>query len=377
MLKRGLAIAAGFLSMMVLAASANPLQSAWEALSRRQYLLALSHTQELGDAGRPLRAQLLNFLGAYQEAEALYGDPNAIHCAAPSRQETRSLAEIAGKAENVDVFIINEHHEIARHRAQLALLLPQLAKLGYDTLAAETFTKDVERDHGLYGLRVTDGVYSDEPTFRLLTDTARSLGMQLAAYEQTAGNLVLAEDGAENRERVQAHNLAKLVRSGHKVVVLSGRGHLRANDQSPPAPTHLMGWHVEHSEGLRVVRVSQLDCAASEVSSSPKPIFFQNADSERRGVDFFMLPAPNSAVRLLRVRGLHGQRVNNTFGKGGRTYVAEVRRTGEDRSMVPLHRSIVRGDSDFIVSVPKRAWRLEVYDPEGNVVYDTSAGVEK
>ncbi len=366
----GIGLTGAFLLASVLLANANPLEGAWEALSKRQYLLALSLTDQLGETGRPLKAQVLNFLGEYNEAEALYGHPKVLNCPLPGKKDIRTLEQIGAKEKDIDVFIINEHHEIGRHRAQLALLLPKLAKLGYDTLAAETFIKDVERDHGASGLRVSDGVYSDEPTFRLLTDTALSLGMQLAAYEQTAEDPILAENGAENRERVQARNLAELVRGGRKVVVLSGRGHLRASEQTPPGSKHLMGWHVEHSEGLRVLRVSQIDCVPSQVSSSGRPIFFQNADSQRRGVDYFMLPPANSSARLLSERGLHAQRIANTFGKDGTNYVAEVRQIGEDRSIVPLHRSIVYGGDNFVVHVPKRGWRLIVLDREGNLVFE-------
>ncbi len=350
-------------------ANASPFEEASDFLAKRQYLLALSRVDKEPGSSTALKAQLLNFLGAYSEAEALVGQAPRADCSMSSAGSPQALDVLASRMDQVELLIVNEEHEISRHRAQLALLLPKLAKMGFDTLAAETFIEGVERIRVPGELLVSDGVYSDEPTFRLLVDTAASLGMQLAAYDQSSADPRISDDYAENRERVQARNLASLVRSGRRVVALSGRGHLRASEQPLPAPKHLMGWHVEHSEGLRVIRVSQTDCGA-KLSPTSDPMFLQGSEAERRGVDFFMLPPPRARERVLNMRGLHAFRVRNNFGRDGEVYVVEVRLLQEGASFVPLYRSLVRGGDNFVAQVPKANWRLTVSDGGGFKVHE-------
>lgn len=157
-----------------------------------------------------------------------------------------TLDEIAQRAADARVVIINESHEVTLHRDFSRRVIERLRPLGFTVLAAETFNNQrdkpdpVEESAHLPYLRVKDGYYTLEPVFGAMVRTAKRLGYRLAAYEQVYDPdraIPGPEDdwrqSIKDRETAQAQHLAQLLRSmapHEKLIVHAGYGH--ANEEA-------------------------------------------------------------------------------------------------------------------------------------------------
>ncbi len=111
-----------------------------------------------------------------------------------------AVAEIARRAEDTQVVMINEaHHDASTRLLTLALLEPLYAR-GYRYFAAETF----QPDSVLAAVRFPTagmGTYTDEPVFGAVVREALRLGYTLVPYEIEAADQVEGDTMSAQRRR--------------------------------------------------------------------------------------------------------------------------------------------------------------------------------
>jgi hypothetical protein len=121
-----------------------------------------------------------------------------------------AIAAIVRAARDRQIVILNESHQLSRHRAFGMQLALALRKIGFTHLAMETLAPGTEAlaTRG-YPLR-DDGWYSKDPVFGDFIRQALRAGYIPVAYEQTPEQRSNAEDWhtrIDSREESQANNL--------------------------------------------------------------------------------------------------------------------------------------------------------------------------
>jgi hypothetical protein len=125
-----------------------------------------------------------------------------------------ALAAIVRAARGRQIVILNESHQMSRHRAFGMEVALALRKLGFKYLAMETLDVRTEAlaKRG-YPLRY-DGWYSKDPVFGDFIRQSLRAGFIPVAYEQTPEQHLKTEDWAvriDSREESQANNLIERV----------------------------------------------------------------------------------------------------------------------------------------------------------------------
>ena len=159
------------------------------------------------------------------------------------------------------VVMINEAHNVPRHRAFTTLLMKALAEDGFTAFAAEGFHPETDfrvRTNGYpqHG----DSSYIQDPFFAGMVREAVRLGMELVWYEQQPEQTCLPDcthrERAAERERVQAENLANFLEQNPnaRVLVHVGYGH---HVESRPYGYTYMGGDFSDITGIDPLTVSQ------------------------------------------------------------------------------------------------------------------------
>ncbi|MBL8559952.1 MAG: hypothetical protein JNM47_14610 [Hyphomonadaceae bacterium] len=186
---------------------------------------------------RPREAMSVTDGGVHAQAFAFSGREDRIASAkrAPPVCETlpdiRPLDHIVERAREAQVVIINEAHDSPRDRRFIADLATELAKLGFQTYAAETLDGDAPRTPGAFA-RAVDGYYLREPVFGALFRQIAALGYTVVPYEDFGPRIEGRHftDAINARETVQSSNLInRTVRldPAQKVLVHVGHSHNR------------------------------------------------------------------------------------------------------------------------------------------------------
>ncbi|WP_062788553.1 hypothetical protein [Novosphingobium capsulatum] len=149
-----------------------------------------------------------------------------------------ALAEIARRAKDTRIVILNEAHSSPRDRMFALQVARALRPLGYGVLAAEAFYNDpagkimARLRHDGFVRRGT-GFYTLDPVYARFVRTALAMGYTPAAYEQTEEQSAAAHpaDRQANivaREQAQAENLAALMARfpSQKVLIYVGHSHV-------------------------------------------------------------------------------------------------------------------------------------------------------
>jgi len=124
------------------------------------------------------------------------------------------LDEIAKRAKDTRILIINEAHDRPLHRAFIQQVAGRVRELGYTVFSAETFGENIQDSQDLPYVRWFDGTYSNEPVFGQMLREVKSLGFRLAHHEHMpseSGSPLNRYDRAARREEGQANNLVKIL----------------------------------------------------------------------------------------------------------------------------------------------------------------------
>ena len=133
-------------------------------------------------------------------------------------------SEILRKAEEHQIIMISEDHQIRRHRKFVKKLLADLYNIGYKHLALEALNNPrgdsiLNSENG--NILAECGYYIQEQNFANLIRKAKELGYIFVSYENI--------DNQKDRELGQAENLYNktfAIDSNAKVLVLAGGGHI-------------------------------------------------------------------------------------------------------------------------------------------------------
>lgn len=137
---------------------------------------------------------------------------------------TAALPYIIKQAKHQKVIMINEHHNVPKHRLLTYNLLVDLYKLGYKYLAVEALVPEVPYKFNLN----YPGPYVHEPNMTNLLKKAVSIGYKLVAYESqdtTEENSKRPYLTFNLRELHQANNLYQIFIKDPKAKVLVHAGH--------------------------------------------------------------------------------------------------------------------------------------------------------
>jgi hypothetical protein len=201
--------------------------------------------------------------------------------------EARSaLDEIARRAVNTRIVILNEHHAFPRSRAFALKVAERLRPLGYDILAAETFTNtpDTGMSERLMGKLKEDGYprretgyYTSDPVFGGFVRRALALGYRPENYETTDyGRKDSVESQITKREQDQADNLFRISRQfpRSRMLVYVGFSHVaEAPILRHGGQAKWMAARLKELSGIDPLTVDQATFMPAAESRSDAPIF--------------------------------------------------------------------------------------------------------
>lgn len=267
------AITVAFLSVGAMAQdrrTPDPLEASWQAQNEGRYLAAsdLLRADAFDANGKPKAGP------AYQSWSELQGvmtgepapralepgtipqppaprDLAALHTATP----TGAIAAIVSRARKTRIVILNEDHAVPRDRAFGLAVARALRPLGYDVLAAETFTNRpgdalvaqqmaaLSRDEYI---RRSTGTYTQDPVFADFIRQSLALGYRTVAYETTDYSRPPGEDWkaqVARREQMQADYLVRRAVKAYptsKILIYVGFNH--ATEAPKPTDSVTVSW---------------------------------------------------------------------------------------------------------------------------------------
>jgi hypothetical protein len=354
-----------------------------------------------------MRSQVGNHAGAleaYRSMQSLYsgGDsPKGTEATANLEYTQSTLARftpepaieaIVRAARGRQIVILNEAHHVPRHRAFGMLLALELRKLGFEYLAMETFSPDVESLARRGYPTVADGFYSDEPLFGDFIRQALRAGYRPIAYEQTwvaateSSDMV---DRIESREEAQADNLIERILKGNpgaRLFIYVGYSHAYKGFQEMPGNrrTAWMAERLRAKSGIDPLCIDQTSVIEPQPGSRDRalldaifaartddavvladkatPTRYSSPDTARIDVQVFHRP-----TKLLRGRpdwlAMHGYRKPHAIQakllptSGRRLVQAFV--AGESAGAVPVDQVVVTaGDPVPVFMLPKGRFRF-------------------
>jgi hypothetical protein len=209
------------------------------------------------DAIRQMSGTYASFVGQYQEALEYFAPPPPkpidLDTAALSRMASEDAVDaIARLAANRQAVFVNEAHNMPRHRAFTANLLPKLRALGFSYLAVETLN-DADTALNTRGYPVHNtGFYSNEPVFGEMLRTALKLGFKLVPYESGTST-------ADAREQGQAqHIVERILRADPKARIVVHAGYDHINESGTLAGAKTMAIRFHEMTGIDPLTVDQV-----------------------------------------------------------------------------------------------------------------------
>jgi hypothetical protein len=173
------------------------------------------------------------------------------------------IAEIVRRARQTNIVVISEYHGDPRHRAFAARVVQALRSEGYSIFAAETLFNGV--DHSSPNALLTDGYYTEEPTFGTELALAKRLGYRVVPYEITDAQAMTSKT-SDDRERMQAENLmSAILQTSREAKVLIHAGGARERSNSGDDYHHMVE-HLKRLSGIDPLTINQTDCVSATAS---------------------------------------------------------------------------------------------------------------
>ena len=283
--------------------------------------------------------------------------------------DTDVMVEIARRARETSIVIVNESHVRSSHRGFIAELATTLRPLGYEVFAAESFANGpgpndpmTSRPDESY-FRLGDGAYNNEPAFGRLGRRLKGLGFELVAYEDSANrNELEPADRINARDEAQAMNLMEAVfadRPDAKVIVHVGYGHAREWPSVEEGGTVMLAARLKAKTGVDPLTIDQTLCRhadglrrltepgrAFDLSvSHPPERFVRGRPSWRLDAGDILTAVP---ADLVPAEGWH---------------VIEARPVGEPTHSVPMDRVAIRpGEANVALMLPPGAYTVRAID---------------
>jgi hypothetical protein len=317
-------------------------------------------------------AQTLSLFGREDLIAARSSNYRANGCAALAGAGD-VLDEIARRAKQTSIVIVNESHERSEHRGFTAEVAERLRPLGYTIFAAEAFSNPepgqqrflpslLTRPKQPY-LEYGDGHYIAEAGYGRLGRRVKALGFRLQPYEITFDKLQAIRGGADEqvavREEEEALNLLAIMKAhpGAKMLVHVGYSH--AMEVPTEQGGRRMAMLLKAKTGVDPLTISQTTCRGG----SPARRLAVLPASEPAGA--FDLVVDHPAATFVRGRPIWRQRAGDRVvtipaalrpTSGWR--VIEARPVGEPTTSVPLDRVAIRAGEDVALMLPNGRYEL-------------------
>ena len=190
-------------------------------------------------------AGFYGFVGDYQSARQLMQQNQRAQGANASAtllkypegpvQTPRAIDEIVRVARGQQVVILNEAHDMSRHRAFATELALALRKEGFTYFAAETFSPDIAATQKQGYPNRRTGYYTLDPVFGDLVRQAVRVGYKLVAYEnEDEARPPDFIDAINARETAQSRNLTERIFQKDpkaRVFIYVGLSHAAENER--------------------------------------------------------------------------------------------------------------------------------------------------
>ncbi len=191
---------------------------------------------------------LLYWNAAFNPSGPIQKDIDKIKFLINTGVNTDSL--ILQQAKNNQVIFFNENHSEPKDRYFIGMLLKELHQSGFNYLGFEALVEDDSVNSRGYP-SMKSGFYSCEPVMANLIRYAKSLGMNVVAYEPDSGDRELGE--AEN---LYAKTIGKYPEA--KVIVLAGFNHVNEKESNGFKSMAIYFKEISHIDPL-TINQTQLD----------------------------------------------------------------------------------------------------------------------
>ncbi|MCW5581550.1 MAG: hypothetical protein KIS72_09435, partial [Luteimonas sp.] len=190
-----------------------------DSLSRNRPWDAWLTLERAGDNAQ-IAAQVGAFLG--DERPACMLRPPSLPPQAAELEYVEALGAIVAAAKDARVVMLNESHVRRAHRVFLGRLIEALQPLGFDALAAETFSPEAAETLRDGVPKAATGFYTADPAFADAVRRAHAMGWDFVSYESADAS------GRDQREQDQADALAAWIEAhpGRRLLVYAGGSHV-------------------------------------------------------------------------------------------------------------------------------------------------------
>lgn len=346
-------------------------------------------------------------IGEYQDALTYFYKSMKIQHAPFSKVNKNVLANyqpqnaikfIETIADNRQVIMLNEGHNLSFHRAFAIRLLDMLYKKGFRYFAAETLSEDDKdlnkRGYPLYG---KTGFYTDEPVFGDLIRTALKLGYTVLPYDYGGSRDTFAERDKRAAQNLYDNTLAKDPKA--KVLVYAGYSHINKGKGDDDDDTYLAEFFKDISkidpytieetnmiEGGSPEQESEAYKYALTTSMGKEPAVFCN----KEGKPFVL--SPRSDLEIFHPRSeyqkgrptwllMGGIRKYYEFSaelcKGKFPCLVQAFLANEGINAVPIDQiKVAEGKNLPVLVLPAGEFLIRVVDAEGKVVNESKASIK-
>lgn len=288
------------------------------------------------------------------------------------------LDEIARRAAQTSIVIINESHVRSRSRGFIAEVAERLRPLGYDTLAMETllnptpnmsarFLPPYIAHPDLPYLEDGDGNYLSEAGFGRLGRRAKALGYRFVPYEYNIypdpAAALPQDQRIAIREEAQATNLASFLRAHPGVRLLVHVGYSHAGEVTQSGDRRWMAARLKQKTGIDPLTISQTTCSGGGTVTRLAAL------PGDKPAGTFDLVIDHPVERFVRGRAEWRSAGGDQLAdiprklrpiKGWR--VIEARPVGEPTSSVPIDRVAIRPGEDVALMLPPGRYALRAID---------------
>jgi hypothetical protein len=301
----------------------------------------------------------------------------ATHCAA-RMPAANILDEIARRARQTSIVIVNESHERSEGRGFTTTLAVRLRPLGYDSLALEALQNNPSttpkqyqppfaRQPDLPYFDDDDGFYVGEAAFGRMGRRVKALGYRLVSYEANPNDglpsgATLAQRTAV-REEEQAANLTAFLKEhpGTKLLVHVGYQHVLEVPRADGSKR--MAALLKEKTGIDPLTISQTDCRGGGEADR---LAVLPADQPTGSFD---LVVDHPTARFDRGRPIWREKAGDrpvsvpaALRPSTGWRVIEARPLDEPVTSVPMDRVAIRPKEDVALMLPPGRYRLRAID---------------
>ncbi|NMH63819.1 hypothetical protein [Shewanella salipaludis] len=210
-------------------------------------------------------ATLYSYVGQYEKAISSPTDaPIISEDVIDNLSPISAVDKIQTMSKETQIVMINEAHHIALHRTLTVSLLQKLWSSGYRYLAIEALSKrDVDINIRGYAIE-RSGAYSNEPIYAEMIRTAKKLGYQIIAYD----------DSGSEREKKAAENIFNAtfsINKNAKVIIHCGYSHIL--EKNIKDKRIWLANELANLTGVNPLTISQTNLMESKATEFENPIY--------------------------------------------------------------------------------------------------------